>query len=94
MYSFVHVNKTKPTRKNIGLEKQQKTLLIMRFMLTNITALVDHIIHNCPGNVKKHEVLHNGMSDHSISYLIWYSETSSSPRLISFRSCKTLDAEK
>ena len=32
--------------------------------------------------------------DHSISYLIWYSKTSASPRLNSFRSCKNLDAEK
>ena len=77
MYSFVHVNKTEPTR------------------ITNVTSkLVDHIITNCPDNVKKHGLLHNGMSDHSISYLIWYSKTSASPRLIYFRSCKNLDAEK
>ena len=63
--------------------------------ITNVTStLVDHIITNCPDNVKKHGVLHNGMSDHSISYLIWYSKTSASPRLNSFRSCKNLDAEK
>ena len=63
--------------------------------VTNVSAtLVDHILTNCPDNVKKHGVIHNGLSDHSISYLVLNSCISSCPKLISFRSCKSLDADK
>ena len=63
--------------------------------VTNVSAtLVDHILTNSPGNVTTHGVLHNGLSDHSISYLIWNSCISPCPKLISFRSCKNLDADK
>ena len=58
------------------------------------TTLVDHMITNCPSKVKKFGVIHNGMSDHSISYLQWNCEATSPPRLISFRNCKNLDPDK
>ena len=39
--------------------------------ITNESAtLVDHMVTNCPDKVKSSGVIHNGLSDHSMSYLV------------------------
>ena len=73
----------------VNLNKSEPT------RITDVSAtLVDHVLTNSPENVKKCGVIHNGMSDHSICYLIWNTSVPSSPKLTSFRSCKNLDADE
>ena len=63
--------------------------------ITNTSStLVDHLLTNNPNNVKKHGVIHNGMSDHSVSYLIWNSNVSASPKVINFRNMKNLNSDE
>ena len=57
--------------------------------ITNDTAtLVDHMVTNCPDKISASGVIHNGLSDHSMSYLIYKSSQhilNSSPRYVTFR---------
>ena len=56
--------------------------------------LVDHMVTNCINKVKSFGVIHNGLSDHSMSYLIWKTHHSlSKSHYITFRKSKGLDIE-
>lgn len=52
------------------------------------------MLSNCSHRVKSHGVTHNGLSDHSISFLVLKSESSSFSRTVKFRNCKVFDIEK
>ena len=56
--------------------------------------LVDHMLSNCSHRIKSHGVIHSGLSDHSISFLVLKSESSSFPRTVQFRNCKNFDIDK
>ena len=63
--------------------------------VTNQSAtLVDHMLSNCSHRVKSHGVIHNGLSDHSISFLVLKSESTSFSRTVQFRNCKNFDTDK
>ena len=65
--------------------------------ITNESAtLVDHMATNCPDKVKSSGVIHNGLSDHSMSYLVWKSHqnmSDSNPKYITFRKSKGIDMQ-
>ena len=64
-------------------------------IVTNQSATrVYHVLSNCSHIVKSHGVIHNGLSDHSISFLVLKSESTSFSRTVQFRHCKDFDIDK
>lgn len=63
--------------------------------ITNVTStLVDHMVTNCPDKVSLSGVIHNGLSDHSMSFLVWkihYNISNYNPRYITYRKSKGVD---
>ena len=58
------------------------------------STLVDHIITNCTENVNSFGVIHNGLSDHSMTFLIWNTrqyDKCSDPNFVTFRKSKGVD---
>ena len=60
----------------------------------NTETLIDHMLTNNGNNVKSFGVIHLGMSDHSMSYLIWKGNNSKSePRYVEYRNMKKINKE-
>ena len=55
--------------------------------------LIDHMLTNTSDRVKSHGVIHMGISDHSMSYVIWKSTHESSSRTINFRKLTGIDLD-
>ena len=55
--------------------------------------LIDHMLTNSTEKINKHGVIHVGMSDHSLSYLIWKSKNENSSRLINYRKLSGINIE-
>ena len=63
--------------------------------ITNETAtLVDHMATNCLDKISSSGVIHNGVSDHSMSYLVWKSNhIVLNSNYVTFRKCKGIDMQ-
>ena len=55
--------------------------------------LIDHMLTNSPERVKTQGVIHVGISDHSMSYMIWKSKHEGNSRMINFRKLSGIDLD-
>ena len=55
-------------------------------------SLIDHMLTNSCDMVKSHGVIHSGISDHSICFLIWnYNVCNKAPEIVSYRKMRNFD---
>ena len=60
----------------------------------NSSSLIDHMLTNNPEKVSSFGVLHNGLSDHSMSYLVWKScNVKSVVKYVTYRKTKGVDLD-
>lgn len=55
------------------------------------STLIDHTLTNKKEKVFSHGVIHLGISDHSLSYIIWKSKHSGNPQTVNFRKKSGID---
>lgn len=92
---------TGDTRKYSQLNDVYGMCQINRTECTRVTldcsSLVDHILTTCPDKINSFGVIHNGLSDHSMSYLTWKAHINnnhSSVNYITFRKSHQIDFNK
>ena len=56
--------------------------------------LIDHMLTNYIDKIKSSGVIHNGLSDHSMSFMVWKSHCiSMNEKYVTFRKCTNVDIE-